>query len=207
LEGRGRQLAAQLRRGGLPSRLAAALCAEAQVDGERRVAELNKGERLRLLRLLTAFPLQCTGTEGYAKVGSGFGGGGLVELPPGVAVGHCNACTSLIGWCSSRFPVCKSPGACGRERVSQQPLLITSSISDALVGGSVRGRDRSTSWRGSVCTALLAAFTMHDVQPVRSLKRALWNPSGLLQLSVAPSKPQWAHPSRLEFGRAVPPVR
>ena len=57
-----------MRRHGVPARLAAALCAEAGAEAACQVAQLRRGQRDALLRVLSAFPLPVTGHEGYAKV-------------------------------------------------------------------------------------------------------------------------------------------
>ena len=59
-----------LRRGGVPARLAEALCQELGL-GALRVAQLKREHRVQLLEALTAYQLECTGHEGYSKVCSG----------------------------------------------------------------------------------------------------------------------------------------
>lgn len=58
-----------LRQGGLPARLADALCRELGL-ADRQIAQLRKAEKARLLQALTAYQLECTGHEGYGKVGA-----------------------------------------------------------------------------------------------------------------------------------------
>lgn len=69
----------ELRKHGIPQRLADALCAEAAV-GSRKMSELRKAERLHLLQLLTAYQLRCDGHEGYAKAEVTGGGVPLEEI-------------------------------------------------------------------------------------------------------------------------------
>ena len=61
-------LVAALHRGGIPLRLAEALCREVGADGASKVTQLRKAVRARLLEAVTQYPLDCTGHEGYAKV-------------------------------------------------------------------------------------------------------------------------------------------
>jgi predicted Rossmann fold flavoprotein len=77
----GRTLGALLRER-LPARLAEALLAEAGLAPERPLAQLRRGERGALLPLLTAYPLRCTGTEGYRKAEVTGGGLSLDEVAP-----------------------------------------------------------------------------------------------------------------------------
>lgn len=65
---------------GLPSRLAAALCAFAQVPPDRKAAELRKDERQRLVDALTDFKLPVTGDAGYTKAEVTGGGVPLSEV-------------------------------------------------------------------------------------------------------------------------------
>jgi len=51
----------------LPTRLARALAEEAGVPWDRSRARIRRGERLRLIELLTNYPLPWTGDEGYRK--------------------------------------------------------------------------------------------------------------------------------------------
>jgi len=59
----GEGVAARLRRGGLPARLADALCAEAGLAAGARMAELRREQRGALVRALTAYALPVTGHE------------------------------------------------------------------------------------------------------------------------------------------------
>ena len=52
---------------GIPSRLVEALLQDCTIPPNRRVAELRKEERVRLLEALCAYALDVTGTEGYPK--------------------------------------------------------------------------------------------------------------------------------------------
>ena len=51
-------------------RLADALCAEAGTESTCQAAQLRKGPRSSLVRLLAEYPLPVTGHEGYGKVSS-----------------------------------------------------------------------------------------------------------------------------------------
>jgi predicted Rossmann fold flavoprotein len=66
----------------IPQRLADALVAEAGVPSERRVPDLRRDERIRLVGLLTAYPLPVTGDEGYRKAEVTGGGVALDEVDP-----------------------------------------------------------------------------------------------------------------------------
>ena len=66
----------------LPDRLAAALLAEAGVDGARSLAQLRREERRRLAGLLGAYPLPWSGDEGYPKAEVTGGGVALAEVDP-----------------------------------------------------------------------------------------------------------------------------
>lgn len=79
-EGSG-SVAAPLRRH-LPDRLADALLAEAGVDPARPIHQLRREERLRLVELLTRYPLPWTGDEGYRKAEVTGGGVALSEVDP-----------------------------------------------------------------------------------------------------------------------------
>ena len=70
---------ADLRRA-LPSRLADALLAEADVPADRNRADLRRDERRRLVRVLTEYPLPWTGDEGYKKAEVTGGGVNLGEV-------------------------------------------------------------------------------------------------------------------------------
>lgn len=64
----------------LPTRLADALLAEADVPADRTRAELRRDERRRLVEVLTAYPLPWTGDEGYKKAEVTGGGVDLGEV-------------------------------------------------------------------------------------------------------------------------------
>jgi hypothetical protein len=66
----------------LPQRLAERLLEEAGIPGDRRAAELRRGERVALLDALTAFVLPWTGDEGYRKAEVTGGGVALDEVHP-----------------------------------------------------------------------------------------------------------------------------
>ena len=51
-------------------RLADALCVEAGTEPACQAAQLRKGPRTSLIRLLAEYPLSVTGHEGYGKVSS-----------------------------------------------------------------------------------------------------------------------------------------
>lgn len=64
----------------LPARLADTLLTEARIEPARRLAELRREERLRLVDLLTKHPLPWTGDEGYKKAEVTGGGIALGEV-------------------------------------------------------------------------------------------------------------------------------
>jgi predicted Rossmann fold flavoprotein len=66
----------------LPDRLAEALLAEAGVESTRPLHQLRREERLRLVELLTRYPLPWTGDEGYRKAEVTGGGVALSEVDP-----------------------------------------------------------------------------------------------------------------------------
>jgi len=66
----------------LPRRLADALAAETGVDPERRLAQLRREDRVRLVEALTRYPLPWTGDEGYKKAEVTGGGVPLEEVDP-----------------------------------------------------------------------------------------------------------------------------
>jgi len=66
----------------LPTRLADALLAEAEVDPERPLAQLRREERARLVKTLTRYSLPWTGDEGYKKAEVTGGGVPLEEVHP-----------------------------------------------------------------------------------------------------------------------------
>ncbi|KAL0048575.1 hypothetical protein WJX82_006231 [Trebouxia sp. C0006] len=70
---------AVLHRHGLPKRLVDALCHEADVTGTP-LAQLKKADRVKLLELLTSYPLPITGHEGYPKAEVTGGGIPLSEI-------------------------------------------------------------------------------------------------------------------------------
>jgi predicted Rossmann fold flavoprotein len=78
----GSKLVANVVKGHLPERLAAVLFAESGVPADRTVAQLRKEERERLLTVLCAWPLPCTGDEGYKKAEVTGGGVALAEIVP-----------------------------------------------------------------------------------------------------------------------------
>jgi predicted Rossmann fold flavoprotein len=66
----------------MPDRLAAALLVLANVDPARRLAELRRDERVRLIETLVAGALPWTGDEGYRKAEVTGGGVNLAEIDP-----------------------------------------------------------------------------------------------------------------------------
>lgn len=66
----------------LPDRLAEALLNEAVIHPGRPHHQLRREERLRLIELLTRYPLPWTGDEGYAKAEVTGGGVALSEIDP-----------------------------------------------------------------------------------------------------------------------------
>ncbi len=64
----------------VPQRLAAALLALAEIPGDRRAAEVSKGQRQRLLQLLKRLPVPLTGTLGFSKAEVTAGGISLPEV-------------------------------------------------------------------------------------------------------------------------------
>ena len=83
LQDHGPGTVATLLRAALPTRLADALLAHAEVPPDRARAELRRDERRRLVAALTAFELPWTGDEGYRKAEVTGGGVGLGEVHPG----------------------------------------------------------------------------------------------------------------------------
>lgn len=67
----------------VPQRLAAQLLRDADVPADRRLAELKREERERLIERLTAYVLPWTGHEGYRKAEVTGGGVSLDELDAG----------------------------------------------------------------------------------------------------------------------------
>jgi hypothetical protein len=80
-EGAGGLVAPLLRRA-LPTRLADRLLEEAAIDPERPLSQLRREQRLRLVELLTRYPLPWTGDEGYRKAEVTGGGVSLAEVHP-----------------------------------------------------------------------------------------------------------------------------
>jgi predicted Rossmann fold flavoprotein len=66
----------------LPHRLAEALITAAEIDPHRQLAQLTRGERLRLIELLVRAPLPWAGHDGYKKAEVTGGGVDLAEIDP-----------------------------------------------------------------------------------------------------------------------------
>ena len=66
----------------IPARLARRIAAEAEVPWDRSLGQLRKDERLKLIELLTRYPLPWTGDEGYKKAEVTGGGIDLAEIDP-----------------------------------------------------------------------------------------------------------------------------
>jgi len=66
----------------LPTRLADVLLNEASIPADRSRSELRRDERLRLIEILTAYPLPWTDDEGYKKAEVTGGGVALSEVDP-----------------------------------------------------------------------------------------------------------------------------
>ncbi len=66
----------------LPARLAERLFEEAGIPADRRPPQLRREERLRLVEMLTRYPLPWTGDEGYGKAEVTGGGVALSEVEP-----------------------------------------------------------------------------------------------------------------------------
>jgi predicted Rossmann fold flavoprotein len=66
----------------LPARLADALLEEAHVDPQVTTSQLKKDGRMRLVEMLTAYPLPWTGDDGYKKAEVTGGGVALAEVDP-----------------------------------------------------------------------------------------------------------------------------
>jgi predicted Rossmann fold flavoprotein len=73
---------APLLRRALPTRLADRLLEEAGIDPDRALSQLRRDERLRLVELLTRYPLPWTGDEGYRKAEVTGGGVALGQVNP-----------------------------------------------------------------------------------------------------------------------------
>ena len=67
----------------IPARLARRIAAEAEVPWDRSLGQLRKDERLKLIELLTRYPLPWTGDEGYKKAEVTGGGIDLAEIDLG----------------------------------------------------------------------------------------------------------------------------
>jgi predicted Rossmann fold flavoprotein len=78
----GSGLVAGVLRRELPDRLAEVLLREAGVDPARPLHQLRREERLRIVELLTRYPLPWTGDEGYRKAEVTGGGVPLSEVDP-----------------------------------------------------------------------------------------------------------------------------
>ncbi len=118
-----------LKRQGVPARLADALCAQAGVASGRKLPELRKEERIKLLDALTACALEVTGHEGYPKAEVTGGGVPLNELncatmeskvAPGVHIcgelcdvhGRIGGFNFYWAWCSGRLAGLGAAAAC-----------------------------------------------------------------------------------------------
>jgi len=66
----------------LPARLAEALLEDAQLDATTRISQLGRGERLRVVDVLTRHRLPWTGDEGYKRAEITGGGVALDEIDP-----------------------------------------------------------------------------------------------------------------------------
>ena len=69
-------------RGRLPERLVDVLLAEASLPKDRDLVYLSRDERLRLVAVLSRYPLPWTGSEGYKKAEVTGGGVALEEIDP-----------------------------------------------------------------------------------------------------------------------------
>jgi hypothetical protein len=112
-DGGGRRDGRPLVRRALPDRLAEALLAEAGVAPDRRLSQLRREERARLVEALTAYPLPWTGDEGYKKAEVTGGGVSLARSIParwraGSAPGSSSAARSSTP--SARSAATTSPG-------------------------------------------------------------------------------------------------
>lgn len=85
-----------LKRAGLPVRLADAICEEAGAPLDRKMSELRKAERLKLLETLCGYELVVTGHEGYPKAEVTGGGVPLEEI-------QCSTMESRIAECSGLY--------------------------------------------------------------------------------------------------------
>lgn len=93
----GTRQVATLLRSELPERLADTLLTQAQVDPSRRLAELTRDERRRLVDALVRSPLPCTGSEGYKKAEVTGGGVSLAEIDPRTMESRLHAGLYLCG--------------------------------------------------------------------------------------------------------------
>lgn len=78
----GTRIVGSVLREALPERLAETLLGLAQVDGGRRLSQLRRVERLRLIDVLVRCPLPWSGHGGYAKAEVTGGGVDLAEIDP-----------------------------------------------------------------------------------------------------------------------------
>jgi hypothetical protein len=132
-----RQVGTLLRRHGVRERLADALCAQAGVEG-RRMCELKKAERQALLELLTAYPLQVTGHEGYKKAEVTGGGVPLSEV-------DCKSMESRWGWgyggrgarCRLGAGMGSGVGAAAQQRLQPRPAALPGHVGG---GGALPGQ-------------------------------------------------------------------
>jgi hypothetical protein len=88
----------------VPRRLASLLVGDAGVDPERRVSELPRGERARLVETLERFPLPVSGDEGYRTAEVTAGGVPLDEVVTGTlesrivtGLGLCGEMLDVVG--------------------------------------------------------------------------------------------------------------
>jgi predicted Rossmann fold flavoprotein len=86
-----------LLRGHMPARLAETLLAETGVDPASTTATLRRDERLRLVDLLTRYPLPWTSDEGYSKAEVTGGGVTLGEIDPRTMESRVRAGLFLCG--------------------------------------------------------------------------------------------------------------
>jgi predicted Rossmann fold flavoprotein len=82
LQPSGSRIAAAVLRARMPERLAGAILAAASVDANRRLAQLTREERRRLIESLVSAALPWNGHEGYAKAEVTGGGVSLDEVEP-----------------------------------------------------------------------------------------------------------------------------
>jgi predicted Rossmann fold flavoprotein len=82
LTGGGAGTVGPLLRRHLPARLTEVLLRECEIPSERRLSELPRAERARLVEALARYPLPWTGDEGYKKAEVTGGGVALSEVDP-----------------------------------------------------------------------------------------------------------------------------